>query len=73
MAKIVKVIEVLSESPNSWEEAAKNVVADLEKAGGNKNVASAAPPPATVEALSALDCPTDARSYNSSQERTLRQ
>ena len=31
MAKIVKVIEVLSESPNSWEEAAKNVVAEASK------------------------------------------
>ena len=34
MAKIVKVIAKLSESPNGWEEAAKNVMADLEKAGG---------------------------------------
>jgi flavin-binding protein dodecin len=31
MAKIVKVIEVLSESPNSWEEAAKNVVSEASK------------------------------------------
>ena len=31
MAKIVKVIEVLSESRNSWEEAAKNVVAEASK------------------------------------------
>ena len=31
MAKILKVIEILSESPNSWEEAAKNVVAEATK------------------------------------------
>jgi flavin-binding protein dodecin len=31
MAKIVKVIEVLSESPKSWEEAAKNVVSEASK------------------------------------------
>jgi len=31
MAKIVKVIEVLSESLNSWEEAAKNVVSEASK------------------------------------------
>jgi flavin-binding protein dodecin len=31
MPKIVKVIEVLSESPNSWEEAAKNVVTEASK------------------------------------------
>ena len=31
MAKIVKVIEVLSESPKSWEEAAKNVVTEASK------------------------------------------
>jgi flavin-binding protein dodecin len=31
MAKIVKVIEILSESPNSWEEAAQNVVSEASK------------------------------------------
>ena len=31
MAKIVKVIEVMSESPKSWEEAAKNVVTEASK------------------------------------------
>src|SRR6266850_2252184 len=31
MAKIVKVIEVLSESGNSWEEAAQNVVSEASK------------------------------------------
>ena len=31
MAKIVKVIEILSESPKSWEEAAQNVVAEASK------------------------------------------
>jgi dodecin len=31
MAKIVKVIEVLSESANSWEEAAQNVVGEASK------------------------------------------
>ena len=31
MAKIVKVIEVLSESPKSWEEAVKNVVSEASK------------------------------------------
>ncbi|TMP93551.1 MAG: dodecin domain-containing protein [Verrucomicrobia bacterium] len=31
MAKIVKVIEVLSESPKSWEEAAQNVVSEASK------------------------------------------
>src|SRR6266704_1889313 len=31
MAKIVKVIEVMSESPNSWEEAAQNVVSEASK------------------------------------------
>jgi flavin-binding protein dodecin len=31
MAKIVKVIEVLSESANSWEEAAQNVVSEAAK------------------------------------------
>ena len=28
---IVKVIEILSDSPNSWEEAAKNAVAEASK------------------------------------------
>lgn len=28
MPKVVKVIELLSESPNSWEEAAQNVVTE---------------------------------------------
>jgi dodecin len=31
MAKIVKVIEVMSESGNSWEEAAQNVVSEASK------------------------------------------
>ena len=31
MAKIVKVIEVLSESPKSWEEAAQNVISEASK------------------------------------------
>ena len=31
MAKIVKVIEILSESPTSWEEAAQNVVSEASK------------------------------------------
>jgi dodecin len=31
MAKIVKVIEIMSESPKSWEEAAKNVVTEASK------------------------------------------
>ena len=31
MAKIVKVIEVLSESPKSWEESAQNVVSEASK------------------------------------------
>ena len=31
MAKIVKVIELLSESSNSWEEAAQNVVTEASK------------------------------------------
>jgi flavin-binding protein dodecin len=31
MAKIVKIIEVLSESPKSWEEAAQNVVSEASK------------------------------------------
>ena len=31
MAKIVKVIEILSESPNSWEEAAQNVASEASK------------------------------------------
>ncbi|HET9418385.1 MAG TPA: dodecin family protein [Chthoniobacterales bacterium] len=31
MAKIVKVIEVLSESPTSWEEATQNVVTEAAK------------------------------------------
>jgi dodecin len=31
MAKIVKVIELMSESPKSWEEAAKNVVTEASK------------------------------------------
>jgi flavin-binding protein dodecin len=31
MAKIVKVIEVMSESPKSWEEAAQNVVTEASK------------------------------------------
>ena len=31
MAKIVKVIEVLSESASSWEEAAQNVVSEASK------------------------------------------
>jgi flavin-binding protein dodecin len=31
MPKIVKVIEILSESPKSWEEAAQNVVAEASK------------------------------------------
>jgi dodecin len=31
MAKIVKVIEILAESPKSWEEAAQNVVAEASK------------------------------------------
>ncbi|MFN2542361.1 MAG: dodecin family protein [Chthoniobacterales bacterium] len=31
MAKIVKVIEVMSESPNSWEEATQNVVGEAAK------------------------------------------
>ena len=31
MPKIVKVIEVLSESPKSWEEAAQNVVKEASK------------------------------------------
>ena len=31
MAKIVKVIEVLSESANNWEEAAQNVVSEASK------------------------------------------
>ena len=31
MAKIVKVIEVMSESPNSWGEAAQNIVTEASK------------------------------------------
>ena len=31
MPKIVKVIEVMSESPTSWEEAAQNVVSEASK------------------------------------------
>ncbi len=31
MAKIVKVIEIMSESPNSWEEAVQNVVSEASK------------------------------------------
>jgi flavin-binding protein dodecin len=31
MAKIVKVIEIMSESSNSWEEAAQNVVIEASK------------------------------------------
>jgi flavin-binding protein dodecin len=31
MAKIVKVIEVMSESPKSWEEAAQNIVSEASK------------------------------------------
>jgi flavin-binding protein dodecin len=31
MAKIVKVIELLSESPTSWEEATQNVVTEASK------------------------------------------
>jgi flavin-binding protein dodecin len=31
MAKIVKVIEIMSESPNTWEEATQNVVAEASK------------------------------------------
>ena len=31
MPKIVKVIEILSESPKSWEEASQNVVAEASK------------------------------------------
>ena len=31
MAKILKVIEIMSESPKSWEEAAKNVVTEAAK------------------------------------------
>ncbi len=31
MAKIVKIIEIMSESPKSWEEAAKNVVTEASK------------------------------------------
>jgi dodecin len=31
MAKIVKVIEIMSESPNSWEEATQNVVSEASK------------------------------------------
>jgi dodecin len=31
MAKILKVIEVLSESPNTWEEATQNVLTEASK------------------------------------------
>jgi len=31
MAKILKVIEIMSESPKSWEDAAKNVVTEASK------------------------------------------
>jgi flavin-binding protein dodecin len=31
MPKILKVIEIMSESPKSWEEAAKNVVTEASK------------------------------------------
>ena len=31
MAKLVKVIEIMSESANSWEEAAQNVVSEAAK------------------------------------------
>jgi flavin-binding protein dodecin len=31
MAKIVKVIELMSESPKSWEEAAQNAVSEASK------------------------------------------
>jgi flavin-binding protein dodecin len=31
MAKIVKVIEIMSESPNTWEEATQNVVSEASK------------------------------------------
>ena len=31
MAKIVKVIEIMSESSNSWEEATQNVVSEASK------------------------------------------
>jgi flavin-binding protein dodecin len=31
MAKILKVIEIMSESPKSWEEAAKSVVTEASK------------------------------------------
>ena len=31
MAKIVKVIELMSESPTSWEEAAQNAVTEASK------------------------------------------
>jgi flavin-binding protein dodecin len=35
MAKIGKVIEILSESPNSWEEAAQNVASEASKSPRN--------------------------------------
>jgi dodecin len=31
MAKVVKVIELMSESPKSWEEAAQNAVSEASK------------------------------------------
>jgi flavin-binding protein dodecin len=31
MAKIVKVIEVMSESPSNWEEATQNVASEASK------------------------------------------
>jgi dodecin len=31
MPRVVKVIELMSESPNSWEEAVQNVVAEAHK------------------------------------------
>lgn len=31
MARVVKVIELMSESPNSWEDAAQNCVAEASK------------------------------------------
>ena len=31
MAKIVKVIEVMSQSPTSWEEATQNVISEASK------------------------------------------
>ena len=70
MAKIVKVIEVLSESPNSWEEAAKNVVTEANKT--LRNIRSVYIKEFTVAVARRMRAPTTAHGEKRNKWRLFR-